>query len=88
MDGILGGIATYIINPVIVLGFVIATIFLFWNVIQLMWNSDGKDPESQKTSLMYSVLGLFIMVSVYGILQIVLATFNIPCEQTIFFCKP
>lgn len=81
---LLGKIVTLIVNPVIVLGFVVATIFLFYGIVQLIWGADGKDLEKNKSNVMYGVIGLFIMFSVYGILRIVLATFQIPC--TFFFC--
>lgn len=81
---LLGKIVTLIVNPVIVLGFVVATIFLFYGIVQLIWGADGKDLEKNKSNVMYGVIGLFVMFSVYGILRIVLATFDIPC--TFFFC--
>jgi len=81
---LLGQIATLILNPLIVLGFVIATIYLFYGIVQMIWGADGNDLDKKKTNVMYGVIGLFIMFSVYGILRIVLATFDIPCE--LFFC--
>jgi len=81
---LLGQIATLILNPLIVLGFVIATIYLFYGIVQMIWGADGNDLDKKKTNVMYGVIGLFVMFSVYGILRIVLATFDIPCQ--LFFC--
>ncbi|OHA87302.1 MAG: hypothetical protein A3A90_01340 [Candidatus Zambryskibacteria bacterium RIFCSPLOWO2_01_FULL_35_19] len=81
---LLGQIAILILNPLIVLGFVVATIYLFYGIVQMIWGADGNDLDKKKTNVMYGVIGLFIMFSVYGILRIVLATFDIPCE--LFFC--
>jgi len=82
---LLGKIASFILNPLIVLGFVVATIFLFYGIIEMIWKSkDGSDLKENKRNVMYGVIGLFIMFSVYGILRLVLATFNITC--TGFFC--
>lgn len=83
---LLGKIATFVLNPLIVLGFVIATIFLFYGIVQMIWGADGSDLDKKKKTVMYGVIGLFIMFSVYGILNIVLKTFNIPCTG-IFFCN-
>lgn len=83
---LLGNIATYIINPVIVLGFVIATIFLFYGIGEMIWKSDSGDLDKNRKNVMYGVVGLFIMFSVYGILRLTLATFNIPCDR-LFFCS-
>lgn len=81
---LLGKIATLILNPLIVLGFVVATVYLFYGIIQLIAGADGNDLEKKKNNVMYGVIGLFIMFSVYGILKLVLATFEITCSG--FFC--
>jgi len=78
VTNLLGKIATLIINPLIILGFVIATIFLFSGIVQMIWGADGGDLDKKKKNVMYGVIGLFIMFSVYGILRLTLATFNIP----------
>jgi hypothetical protein len=83
---LLGKIATFILNPVIVLGFVVATIFLFYSIVQLIWGADGNDLPKKKEAVIWGVVGLFIMFSVYGIITVVLRTFNIPCEG-LFFCS-
>ena len=67
-----------IVNPVIVLGFVVATIYFFYSIIKFIWGADGKDLETNKKCILYGILGLFFMFSVYGILRIVLATLGIP----------
>jgi len=82
---LLGKLATYIINPVIVLGFVIATIFFFYGIVKLIFNADGNQLEENKRNVLYGIIGLFVMFSVYGILRIVIATFDIPCNG-LFFC--
>lgn len=82
---LLGKIVTLIVNPVIVLGFVVATIFLFYGIIQLIWGADGSDLDKKKSNVMYGVIGLFVMFSVYGILRLALATFQISCTG-LFFC--
>jgi hypothetical protein len=74
---LLSKIATLIINPLIVLGFVVATIYLFWAIVQMIAKSDSSDLEKNKKNVMYAVIGLFIMFSVYGILAIIKATFKI-----------
>ncbi len=82
---LLGKIADLVLNPLIVLGFTIATIYLFYGIAEMIWKSDSKD-ETSKKNVMYGIVGLFIMFSVYGILNLVLNTFNIPCGG-MFFCK-
>ncbi len=73
---LLGKIAELIINPIIILGFVIATIYFFYGIFELIYKADeGKDEH--KKNLIYGIIGLFVMFSVYGILNIVLDTFGI-----------
>ena len=86
ITGLLGKIAALIINPLIVLGFTVATIFLFWGIIQLIWGADGGDLDARKRNVRYGIIGLFIMFSVIGILHLVLNTFGISCPENLFFC--
>lgn len=85
ISSLLGQIANLIINPLIILGFVIATIYLFYGIGQMIWKADSGDLDKNKKNVMWGVIGLFIMFSVYGILRLVLATFNISCDG-FFFC--
>jgi hypothetical protein len=78
INSLLNTIATLIINPLIILGFVVATAYLFYGIVKMIWQSDGNELAENRKSVMYGVIGLFIMFSVYGILRLVLATFNIP----------
>lgn len=83
---LLGRIASFIINPVIVLGFTVATIYLFYAIIQLILKSDSSsDLTKNRDNVKWAIVGLFVMFSVYGILRLVLATFKIDC-QGVFFC--
>ena len=82
---LLNKIATYILNPLIILGFTVATIFLFYGIAEMIWKSDSGDLEKNRNNVKYGVIGLFVMFSVYGILRIVLETFGIPCKG-LFFC--
>ena len=78
VTSLLGKIATYILNPLIVLGFVVATIFLFYGIAKMIFKADSSsDLEKNKKSVMYGIVGLFIMFSVYGILRLVLTSFGI-----------
>lgn len=84
IKALLNLLASLIINPIIILGFFIATAYLFYGIGQMIMNADGKDLESHKKNVIFGVVGLFVMFSVYGILRFVLATFAIPC--TFYFC--
>jgi len=86
ITSLLGKIANLILNPLIILGFTIATIFFFYSIIKMIWGAaEGADLEKNKKQMMYGIIGLFVMFSVYGILHIVLATFGIKCS--LYFCQ-
>jgi len=86
LPGLLDKIAELIINPLIILGFVIATIFLFYGIAEMIWQSkDSGNLKSGRDNVKWGIIGLFIMFSVYGILQLVLDTFEITAPS--FFPK-
>jgi hypothetical protein len=84
VNDLLGKIATLILNPLIVLGFTIATVYLFYGIAEMIWKSDSKDLDKSRDNVKWGIVGLFIMFSVYGILRLALATFGITCKG--FFC--
>jgi hypothetical protein len=66
---------TNIVNPIIYFLFAIALMYFLYGVIVFILNAD--DEEARKTGkkhILWGIIGLFIMVSVYGILGIVLGT--------------
>lgn len=68
----------YILNPVIVLLFAIATLVFFVGVVQLVASaSTDAGREEGKKKLVYGLIGMFIMFSAYGIIHLILGTFGI-----------
>lgn len=79
VGALLAKINQFILNPIIVLGFVVATAVFFYGIAKFIWSADSDtNREEGKKSILYGVIGLFIMFSVYGIMHFVLDTFNIP----------
>lgn len=66
-----------ILNPIITLAFAVALVYFIYGVIMFV-NAEGKDKSKAKDAVTWGLVGMFIMVSVYGILNLVLATFDIP----------
>ncbi len=63
----------YIINPLILLGLTWAVLMFFWGLYQFIRNTDSDEGrETGKANILYGVIGMFIMVSVYGIINLVL----------------
>ena len=76
---ILNGVNRYILNPIIVLFFVIALVVFFWGIFEMIGNAASEDVrERGKKNMLWGLVGMFIMMSVYGIIHILLNTFGIP----------
>lgn len=64
-----------IVNPVITLMVALAVIYFLYGAFVFIKNADS--PEERKkgaTNMMWGVIGLFIMVSAYGILNLIIGT--------------
>lgn len=75
-----GGIITTIINGVLVpLVFAIAFIVFIWGVFQyfIMGGHDEEAKDKGKSLMLYGIIGFFVMVSVWGLVNILVGTFNL-----------
>ena len=71
-----------ILNPIIILLFAVAFIVFVWGVIRFVRASgNGEDLADGKRHILYGIIGMFIMVSVYGIINIALDTFGIDSPE-------
>lgn len=68
-----------IFNPIIGLLIAIGVVYFIISIIKLIWASkEGGDLKNEKNSILYSLIGIFIMVSVYGIINFILNTIDEP----------
>lgn len=66
---------TNIVNPIIYFIFALALMYFLYGVIVFIMNADDETARNTgKKHILWGIVGLFIMVSVYGILGIVLGT--------------
>ncbi len=63
-----------IVIPLLITG---ALIFFIWGVIQYITAKDADAKEKGKKVLVQGVLGLFIIVSVWGLIGIIQSTFGV-----------
>lgn len=67
-----------IVNPLIVLLLAIATVVFFWGVFQFVLGAGSEEARATgKRNMIWGLIGLFIMVGVFGIIQIILGTFGV-----------
>lgn len=73
---LLKNISQHILNPVILLLFAVAFVVFFWGLVQFI-ASDAKKSEG-KSKIFWGLFGMFVMISAYGLIFLVLDTFGIP----------
>lgn len=78
IDGFLGKVSEYILNPLILLAFAIAFLLFFYGVFQFVRSETADSGREQgKRKIFYGLIGMFIMFSAYGIINLILSTFGI-----------
>ena len=71
----IGKISTEILDPIIAILFALATLIFFYNVARYIWNPDNEEMrEEGKTGILYGIIGMFIMVAVFGILKFIISS--------------
>jgi hypothetical protein len=64
-----------IINPIITLMIALAIIYFLWGVFVFIRNADNSDERKKGgMHILFGAIGLFIMVTAYGILNLILGT--------------
>src|SRR3990167_1349323 len=72
-----------ILNGVIFLFITVAIVVFFWGLIQYLANIGGEDAAKKGIQLMlWGVIALFVMVSVWGIIRLLQNTFGVGGNQT------
>jgi len=70
--GIIRKINAEIINPLIGLLIALAVIMFLWGVVEFIANSDNEEKrEDGKKHIIWGIVGIFIMVSVFGIMNLI-----------------
>jgi len=68
-----------VVNPIIGIIFALAFLLFVWGVaVFLMQADDANAREQGKNHIIYGLIGMFIMVSVYGILSVITGTLGVP----------
>ena len=71
----IGKISTEILNPLIAMMFSLATVYFFYGVAQYIWNPENEvTREEGRTRMLWGIVGMFIMVSVFGIMRLLITS--------------
>ena len=77
-DGLITRFGTYIVNPLLLLIFAAGFFMFMYGLLQFMISvNKGEDTSSGKQHMIYGTIGMFIMVSVYGIIALLDSTFGL-----------
>lgn len=85
MEGeeLLQRIIDYIVDPTIRVVFTLGLFLFLWGIIEYLWEvKDGKADGNGRTHMVYGLIGMLIMVSVYGIIALVVNSFGLNVSST------
>jgi uncharacterized membrane protein YidH (DUF202 family) len=67
-----------ILNPLIVFMFAVAVVYFIYGVFEFLSNADSDDARTTgKTHMLWGVIGMFIMMAVFGIMQVIMNTLGV-----------
>lgn len=67
-----------ILNPLITLLFAIAVVYFSWGIFEFIRDSDsGEAREKGKSHMVYGIVGMFIMIAVFGIMRLITNTLGL-----------
>lgn len=67
----------FVINPAILLVFSAGFFLFIWGLVQFLWNLEGGEIDNGKRHMLWGIVGMVVMVSVYGIIAIIDNTFDL-----------
>lgn len=74
----LGKINQFILNPLILLAFAVAFLVFFWGIFQFIASqTTDTNRDEGKRKIFWGLFGMFIMISAYGLIHLILGTFGI-----------
>jgi len=80
-QGIIDGITTMIFQPIISLLFAVGFLVFMWGLVEFIANPTDPTKKKKGTDhMMYGILGLLIMVSIWGIVGVVTDTLGLNCS--------
>ncbi len=81
--GFLQKVDKFILNPLILLAFSLAFVYFFYGIVKfLSIDAADKSRKEARDAIMWGIVGMIIMFSVYGLIRFVLATFGVPVTDS------
>ena len=77
-QSLLERINTYVVDPIIAVIFTLGLLLFFIGIVEYLWEiKDGKTDGDGRKHLIYGLVGMLVMVSVYGIINMIINTFQL-----------
>lgn len=75
---LIGKFVTFIIDPAILVVFSLGFFLFVWGLIEFLWRlNSGGDNKEGKQHMIWGIVGMLIMISVYGIIAMLDNSFNL-----------
>ncbi|TSC67785.1 MAG: Uncharacterized protein CEO19_54 [Parcubacteria group bacterium Gr01-1014_73] len=75
VTAIIGKIEDAVVNPILILLFAVAFLVFIWGVFTYIVHADDPTKRSEGgKGMIYGVIGMFIMFSVFGIINLIAST--------------
>ena len=68
---------TFIVDPAILVIFAAGFFLFLWGLVQFLWNLEEGANSDGKQHMLWGIVGMLIMVSVYGIITLIDTTFEL-----------
>ncbi len=79
----LNNVSRVILNPLILLMFGLATVYFIYGIVKFLSLEAGdKARDDARRSILWGIVGMVVMFSVFGLIQFVLGTFGVTPEDT------
>ena len=77
-DSFLASLNRLIVNPLISLMFALAVVYFLYGVFKFLANADNENARTEgKTHMMYGIIGMVVMMGVWGITNLLINTLEI-----------
>ncbi len=82
INTLIGNINKQIIAPIILLLFVLSLAMFFWGIVDYIRGSGNEEVrKTGREHMMWGIIGIFIMVSAWAIIKILLTSIGVPSDQ-------
>lgn len=71
---LLDNIKAHIVDPAILLLFGLALLIFLYGLVEFLWQTEKMDPKEGRDKIIWGLVGMAIMASVYGFLQVIVGT--------------